>query len=326
MSPTLQPIWLTAGIETEGDSRYKTYIPRPETKLMVQRAIDWCNANHPKRALDVATGSGCIAITLKKHCPELEMTATDIDSQALDIARQNATDNQVDVRFLQGSYLTPVEQEMFDFILCNPPYVPRDEEHALSDISRHEPEQALFPDQSPTDLYQMLLSEVARHLNPGGAYLFEIGFGQFQSDTFDIVGLCQKRRPECGTEPGSGRSRSFPVWPAPLATTTKILFLWNEVLGWYGRTPDKGSIPMRCRVLPLSQSCKVLLIGLFCGLQIATAFPAPAAFQLSPTDVLVRCTPDPSRSAYINGAFAGYLVRIQSAPRHSGFVPANQNH
>jgi len=171
---------------------YKTYVPRVETEWIVKQAAQELKnrsktTSRPLRALDIATGSGCIAISIKKSCPEVDVTAVDISKQALKVALRNQKENGVSIRLLQGSWFDPVLSETFDLVICNPPYVPIDQIKQLSRGAHHEPKQSHHPNESPEALFEHLFKQVSQVLGVDGVYIFEIGFGQFGSRNFNIA-------------------------------------------------------------------------------------------------------------------------------------------
>jgi release factor glutamine methyltransferase len=154
-------------------------IPRPETELLVEKALDWLDA-HPqrRRATDIGTGSGCIAVSLAKHTPNLSITAVDISPAALTIAAQNAAANGVQskINFVRGN-LTQALQSQFDLICSNPPYIPSYKLPGLA-VTKHEPSLALDGGPEGLDAIRILLADVPRLLAPGGLMLIEIESGQ----------------------------------------------------------------------------------------------------------------------------------------------------
>jgi release factor glutamine methyltransferase len=149
-------------------------IPRPETELLVERAIAWLQA-HPDRrhAIDVGTGSGCIGIALAFNIPDLQVLATDISGQALEIARRNAVNHGVAERmeFLQCDLFPPKLE--FDLIAANLPYIPTKTLHKLSIFGR-EPTLALDGGSGGLDIIRRLLTGAPDRLVPGGLLLVEI--------------------------------------------------------------------------------------------------------------------------------------------------------
>jgi len=149
-------------------------IPRPETELMVERAISWLWA-HPdrRRAIDVGTGSGCIGIALAFNVSDVQVLATDISPDALKIARHNANSHSVSQRmkFLRCDLFPPVAE--FDLIVANPPYIPTKTLHKLPIFGR-EPILALDGGADGLDLIHRLLTGAPERLAPGGLLLLEI--------------------------------------------------------------------------------------------------------------------------------------------------------
>ena len=159
-------------------------IPRPETELVVEKAIDLIRSSQRPNArfLDVGTGSGCIAISVAHEIPSSIGWAVDLSSEALLIARENATRYRVAERILlvQADLLECFPRKpLFDFILCNPPYIPLEEYDNLpSEVRDHEPHNALFGGESGFDVYGRLIPEVSSRLASGGYLLLEAGAGQ----------------------------------------------------------------------------------------------------------------------------------------------------
>jgi release factor glutamine methyltransferase len=154
-------------------------IPRPETEELVQ----WISANpalqkNPCQVLDVGTGSGCIAIALKRMLPEVTVTALDASPGALAVAQHNAALHQVSIDFRQLNFLVPAERnalERVHVIVSNPPYIPESEKTQLdANVRLHEPPAALFvPDGDPLLFYRALAAFAGTHLLPGGALYVE---------------------------------------------------------------------------------------------------------------------------------------------------------
>ncbi|MCG8405017.1 MAG: peptide chain release factor N(5)-glutamine methyltransferase [Phycisphaerales bacterium] len=163
-------------------------IPRPETELLVEHALAWCDANQHEEyhLLDVGTGSGCIAVTMTKRNPVVLAVATDISEAALRVARQNAELHQVTKRihWIQADLLNLPPDDvnanrLFDLILSNPPYVAeKDRESLPENVRRYEPSAALFSGDDGLDAYRRIAADIRRHLRPHGALLLEIGIDQ----------------------------------------------------------------------------------------------------------------------------------------------------
>ena len=136
-----------------------TLIPRPETAELVELMLRTLPHNQPLRVLDIGTGSGCIAIALKKRCPKWRVTALDISEAALHIARENAIRNGVDITMVRADILSD-EIGHFDAIVSNPPYVTESEKVSMeSNVMDYEPASALFvPDDDPLLFYRRIAS------------------------------------------------------------------------------------------------------------------------------------------------------------------------
>jgi release factor glutamine methyltransferase len=158
-------------------------IPRPETEELVEWIIKEEKSNLGKicNILDIGTGSGCIAVTLAKYLPEAEVFALDISQEALDVARQNAINNQASVHFFQHDILNnepfafPFSNLTFDCIVSNPPYIKLKEKTSMAkNVLNYEPHQALFvPDDNPLLFYDKIADYALNHLNKEGSLYFE---------------------------------------------------------------------------------------------------------------------------------------------------------
>lgn len=162
----------------------KVLIPRMETEELVYLILQRENRSN-LRVIDLGTGSGCIAISLKKHLPfPSHVVAADLSSEALDIARTNARLLDAEIIFLETDILSDsfVLQETFDLIVSNPPYVCDSEKKLmLPQVKDHEPSCALFvPDASPLLYYHAIAHFASKHLSPKGRVFVEINerFGQ----------------------------------------------------------------------------------------------------------------------------------------------------
>lgn len=152
-------------------------IPRHDTETLVTEAL--ARASGARTVLDVGTGSGCIAVTLAQRLPDAKVTALDISSAALEVARRNATLNGMSIEFLHGSLLTPVAGRCFDLIVSNPPYIPSADIDLLQPEVRYgDPRSALDGGADGLDIYRALIPGAVRGLNPGGWLLVEVGVGQ----------------------------------------------------------------------------------------------------------------------------------------------------
>ena len=176
-------------------------IPRPETELVVEEALQLIRQEARKRPAsrdgghvrlaDIGTGSGCIAIAIAHERHDCSIIATDVSEEALAIARLNALRHRVDnqVKFVATSYLDGVD-ETFDLITANPPYVRDGDKGGLSQVVLHEPDVALFGGADGLRHIEGVLDAAVAKVRPGGWFVMEFGFGQ-EDDVRELAG----RRP-----------------------------------------------------------------------------------------------------------------------------------
>ena len=150
-------------------------IPRPQTEQLVDLIIDE-NQGSDLRVLDMGTGSGCIAISLARALKFAQVDALDVSRDALEVARQNAADLKVKVRFFESDMLSPQPAARYDIIVSNPPYVCWSEREAMDrNVKDYEPGQALFvPDNDPLLFYKAIVPYAAQSLERGGKLYLEI--------------------------------------------------------------------------------------------------------------------------------------------------------
>lgn len=147
-------------------------IPRPETELLVELAL----AGKPDRVLDLGTGSGAIALAIKKHLPRAHVVAVEASAAALAVAQRNAARLGLEIKFRHGHWLDGLEEAAFDMIVSNPPYVAEGDQH-LADL-RYEPRGALVAGPDGLSAIREIMSTVGVFLEPGGWLLLEHGMGQ----------------------------------------------------------------------------------------------------------------------------------------------------
>lgn len=152
-------------------------IPRPETELLVEVALDLVRDVEGPVIVDVGTGSGCVALSMAAEREDAEVHATDVSGAALHVARQNARRLGLDgrVTFHEGQLLEPVGGLEVQLVVSNPPYVDPSERDSLApEVRDHEPHLALFPPGDALAVYRRLVPAAARALRPGGALAVEI--------------------------------------------------------------------------------------------------------------------------------------------------------
>lgn len=156
-------------------------IPRDETEILVRHAIDIINKNNFKTALDVGTGSGCIACMIAKYT-DCQIIGLDISTDALNTALDNASRLNLFNKaiFRKSDIFSNVKPgETFDIIVSNPPYIPPSEKSKIQIEVKFDPEQALFTkDEKGLEFYEKIASEAPKILNKGGYLMFELGMGQ----------------------------------------------------------------------------------------------------------------------------------------------------
>ncbi|MCC6207193.1 MAG: peptide chain release factor N(5)-glutamine methyltransferase [Gammaproteobacteria bacterium] len=156
-----------------------TLIPRPETELLVEMALDRLPTGSPRRIADLGAGSGAIALTLALERPTCRVTATDISRDALDIARGNARTLGADnVEFQPGDWCGPLDGKRYDMIISNPPYIDAFDPHLLQGDLPHEPATALTPGENGLEAIERIVATAPTHLVRGGWLLLEHGYEQ----------------------------------------------------------------------------------------------------------------------------------------------------
>ncbi len=171
-------------------------IPRQETEILASKVIAFLKESPEiKTVWDVCTGSGTIGISLKKACPHLLVTLSDISPEALAVAKSNAEINGVEVELLLGDLLEPFGDRKADMIICNPPYISEEEYKGLDDgVKLYEPKTALVGGEEGTEFYQRLNALLPRYLTKGGQVVFEIGMGQGEKVVEIFSQPCWKKR------------------------------------------------------------------------------------------------------------------------------------
>ncbi|MET3979896.1 release factor glutamine methyltransferase [Mucilaginibacter sp. UYP25] len=172
-----------------------TLIPRPETEELVEWVLESqkleVNSQKPVSVLDIGTGSGCIAISIKKNLPKALVMAIDISADALHTAKQNAVINEVEVKFVLDDILNTkldIEDSKFDIIISNPPYVTLEDKLQMhQNVTGFEPHGALFvPEHDPLIFYKTIADFALQRLSDNGLLFFEIN-ENFGKETVELL-------------------------------------------------------------------------------------------------------------------------------------------
>lgn len=156
-----------------------TLIPRPETELLVELALQHLPRDRACRVLDLGTGSGAIALALARECPQAQLVATDVSIDTLAVAQRNARRHHIaNISFLHGDWFAPLDHRPFDVIVSNPPYIESDDPHLQQGDLRYEPLRALAAGRDGFDAIRRIVADAGQHLLPGGWLLFEHGWNQ----------------------------------------------------------------------------------------------------------------------------------------------------
>ena len=161
-------------------------IPRPDTEILVEEVIKIAQKYNSPRILDLCTGSGAIAISLKKFVPNADITAVDISEKALEIAQKNAKKLETKINFLKSDLFDKLDNKKFDIIVSNPPYIRKDEIKKLSEEVQKEPKIALDGGEDGLDFYRIITEQAINYLKTGSFLCFEIGYNQ-KNDVINII-------------------------------------------------------------------------------------------------------------------------------------------
>ena len=177
------------GMQLTVDER--VLIPRPETEELVELIL----AENPETnlsVLDIGTGSGAIALALAKNRPDWSVTAADISQDALDVANENAKNQNLQIFLKKSDCFTEIS-EKYDIIVSNPPYISREDESEVGlNVLYSEPHLALFADEDGLAIYRRIAEDAKDYLKDGGKIYLEIGYKQGQS----VPELFRKHLPE----------------------------------------------------------------------------------------------------------------------------------
>ena len=166
-------------------------IPRRETEELVEKTIAYIKKylNENISILDIGTGSGCIPITIKKLMPNINMNSVDISKEALDVAKENAKINNVEVNFINSNIFSEINDK-YDCIISNPPYI-RYDEPIMDIVKNNEPHIALYADDNGLYFYKEIINNSDKYLNNKFIIAFEIGEEQGE----DIINIAKQKYP-----------------------------------------------------------------------------------------------------------------------------------
>ncbi len=174
-----------------------TLIPRPETEEWQDRVLKFLAGDQSFNVLDIGTGTGILGLTHKLERPGDAVTLTDISPAALAVAKENAERLKAEVTFKLGNLLEPLENEQFDVILCNPPYIAENEVDVMDQsVLDYEPKTALFADDNGLAIYKELAQAIAPYLKPQSNIFLEIGYKQGNQ----VTEIMKKALPEAELE------------------------------------------------------------------------------------------------------------------------------
>jgi protein-(glutamine-N5) methyltransferase, release factor-specific len=180
------PLSHLVGFEYFYDRKFKVtsdvLSPRMETEELVYKVIDYIRKNNLTniKILDLCTGSGIIGITLKKELEEFDVkiSASDISSRALTVAKENASSLEADISFVESDLFSNI-QDKFDIIVSNPPYIAHDDKKTIKEnVLNYDPHLALFADEEGMYFYRNIIEKSRPYLNEKGIMFFEIGYDQ----------------------------------------------------------------------------------------------------------------------------------------------------
>ena len=164
-----------------------TLIPRPDTERLVELALELIPEKFQWKILDLGTGTGAIALSLAKEHPKCFITATDQSIDALAVAEQNALDNQIqNIEFIQSNWFEKLENQQFDIIVTNPPYIKENDPHLKQGDVRFEPLTALTSGEDGLNDIRTIIKESKKHLTENGVLLIEHGYDQ-ADDVCDLL-------------------------------------------------------------------------------------------------------------------------------------------
>lgn len=180
------PLSHLVGFEYFYDRKYKVtkdvLSPRMETEELIYKVIEYIKASNKNnlKILDLCTGSGIIAITLKKELEQVsvDVIASDISEEAIKVAKENAKSHDATIKFVKSDIFNNIDDK-FDIIVSNPPYIDRKDEVTMQDnVLKYDPHLALFAEEEGMYFYRKIIEQANDYLNENGVMFFEIGYDQ----------------------------------------------------------------------------------------------------------------------------------------------------
>ena len=180
------PLSHLVGFEYFYDRKYKVtkdvLSPRMETEELIYKVIEYVKASNKNKfkILDLCTGSGIIAITLKKELSQfsIDVVASDISEEAIEVAKENAQSHDATIKFIKSYIFNNIDNK-FDIIVSNPPYIDRKDEVTMQDnVLKYDPHLALFAEEEGMYFYRKIIEQAKDYLNENGVMFFEIGYDQ----------------------------------------------------------------------------------------------------------------------------------------------------
>ena len=180
------PLSHLVGFEYFYDRKYKVtkdvLSPRMETEELIYKVIEYVNASNKNKfkILDLCTGSGIIAITLKKELEQVsvDIIASDISEEALEVAKENSQSHDATIKFIKSDIFNNIDDK-FDIIVSNPPYIDRKDEVTMQDnVLNYDPHLALFAEEEGMYFYRQIIEQANDYVNENGVIFFEIGYDQ----------------------------------------------------------------------------------------------------------------------------------------------------
>ena len=163
-------------------------IPRPDTEVLVEEVINIAKRINAKKILDLCTGSGAIAVSLAKYIEDSQITAIDISKKALNVAKKNAKNNEVEnqITFIESNLFEKVKKEKYDMIVSNPPYIRKEVMKKLDREVQKEPSIALDGGYDGLDFYRKIINKSDEYLKFNGYLCLEIGYDQ-KIDVIELI-------------------------------------------------------------------------------------------------------------------------------------------